>query len=527
MKNSVSKRLSALVLGGVMTISANVWAAETVELTLQDTVSLALKNNRDIKGAAYDFDAARWALHEARRNAGLQAGYSGSWNRLGGDTYWKNYQRINDTHHHEVSTAFQATFPLYTGGLNENRIKAAELGRDASKLGLEATKQQIKLAATEAYYKLLQCRDMVEVETESVNTLQAHLDNVNAQYHVGTVAKSDVLRTQVQLANAQQALVTRQNDYDVAMASLNNLIGLPTDTKIDIKDELKYQKYELTLEECEKYALLYRPDLMAAERQAGSAEAAKNAARAGYLPQINAVATKAFTGEHGLNHDHSDTWTVGFSASWNFWDNNITSAQVQQKKAAWKKAEEMYLKTLESVQLDVRTAYLSLLAAEKNIFTTSVAVEQAQDDYKIAQVRYNAGVGTNLDVMDAEEKLNSVQNTYITALYNYNTSKAALDRAMGIKVDLDVAPYQPKGMVAMVVPVKEGETPKLAPIIRPRTDVPKKVGAANTKPAKETENNEVGETVSGNTVQTAAALKREQYEAYAAWIAAQQAGSEQ
>ena len=89
----------------------------------------------------------------------------------------------------------------------------------------------------------------------------------------------------------------------------------------------------------------------------------------------------------------------------------------------------------------MRTAYLGLQAAEKNIQTTSVAVTRAEEDYKIAQVRYSAGVGTNLDVMDANEKLTTARTNYYTALYNYNTSKASLDKAMGIPVDLDVVKY--------------------------------------------------------------------------------------
>lgn len=106
------------------------------------------------------------------------------------------------------------------------------------------------------------------------------------------------------------------------------------------------------------------------------------------------------------------------------------------------KAEEAAAAARETIQLDVRTAYLSLRAAEKNIHTTQVAVDKAQEDYKIAQVRYSAGVGTNLDVMDADEKLVTAQTNYYQALYNYNTSKAQLDKAMGIPVDLDVVKYQ-------------------------------------------------------------------------------------
>ena len=131
-------------------------------------------------------------------------------------------------------------------------------------------------------------------------------------------------------------------------------------------------------------------------------------------------------------------------ANWAAFDNNGTQAQVNQKRAAVHKLQQAAEDTREQIALDVQTAYLSLLAAEKNIKTTNVAVEHAVEDFKIAQVRYTAGVGTNLDVTDADEKLVAAQTNYYDALYNYNLSKAALDRAMGLPVDLDTVSYREK-----------------------------------------------------------------------------------
>ena len=136
---------------------------------------------------------------------------------------------------------------------------------------------------------------------------------------------------------------------------------------------------------------------------------------------------------------------------------------------------------------------MNLLAAEKNIQTTKVAVDKAQEDYKIAQVRYSAGVGTNLDVMDAEEKLTSTQTTYITALYDYNTSKASLDKAMGLKVDLDVAPYVPS-QAGTEFPIKEAAqqpadektapaASELHPVQLPHADRPEAGAAASSDSA--------------------------------------------
>ena len=283
---------------------------------------------------------------------------------------------------------------------------------------------------------------MIKVQQESVNTLQEHLDNVNAQYRVGTVAKSDVLASQVQLANAQQALVTAQNNYDVAVSSLNNIIGLPTDTVLDIRDELKNTKYDLSLEDCTTYALANRADGAAAYYGVKQAEAGINSAKAGNYPTVNAQANKAIADETAFGDDRNELWTAGISASWNIFDNGVTSAKVKSAEASLLQAQEKSKQQDDTIRLDVRTAYLNLKAAAKNIQTTATAVEQAKEDYKIAQVRYSAGVGTNLDVMDASEKLTSAQTNYYTALYDYNTSKASLDKAMGLPIDIDVAKYR-------------------------------------------------------------------------------------
>ncbi|MEG1160133.1 MAG: TolC family protein, partial [Acidaminococcaceae bacterium] len=98
------------------------------------------------------------------------------------------------------------------------------------------------------------------------------------------------------------------------------------------------------------------------------------------------------------------------------------------------KAEEAYRQTTDNVQLDVRNSYLNLKEAEKRISTSYVAVAKAEEDYHIAQVRYQAGVGTNTDVIDAQVALTQAKTNYVQALYDYNTSNATLERAMGIPV---------------------------------------------------------------------------------------------
>jgi outer membrane protein TolC len=235
-------------------------------------------------------------------------------------------------------------------------------------------------------------------------------------------------------------LVTTQNDYDLSVSTFNNVIGLPLDTGVMIRDELKYEKYDLALDNCIVYAQQHRPDGIAAIKAIKQAEAGIKIAQAGQKPQVNFVASDTIDDTKAFG-DQSNKWGAGVSASWNLFDSNVTNSQIKTAEAAKTKAEIVANQQLDTIQLEVRSAYLSMNAAEKNIQTTKVAVEQAQEDYKIAQVRYSAGVGTNIDVIDAQVALTTAQTNYIQTLYDYNTSKATLDKAMGIQVDLDASQY--------------------------------------------------------------------------------------
>ena len=209
-RQSLNKTITAAVLAGSLFLGgiSAASAEEAVNLTLDNSVQMALQNNRTIKQSAYDTQSARWALKEAQGQKGVSVGWQTTAYAVGGETY--DLQN-KDASYGNVLTA---SIPIYSGGRLENAVKSGKIGVDISDLNWENTKQQGKLNATEGYYKILQCRNLVGVNKESVDQLQAHLTTVDAKYAAGTVAKSDVLRSQVELADAQQSLVNAQNNYD-------------------------------------------------------------------------------------------------------------------------------------------------------------------------------------------------------------------------------------------------------------------------------------------------------------------------
>lgn len=433
----VGHLVRALALTAAVGLFTGTVSAETMHVDLRRSVQMALENNRTIKQALTDVDAAHASLAQANRSMGPTLTWQTSANRVGGEAYEGAGVKYN------YGNTGTIALPVYNAALNAQR-RAARYGLNAADFALEQTKQSIRLTATMDYFNILQARNLVKVREETVATLTTHLADVNAQFRVGTVARADVLASEVELANAQQNLTTAKNTYEVAVATLNNVIGVPTDTMLTINDELRYTGYDLSLDDCTDFGLIYRADGAAAVYAVKQAQAGVRTAQAGYHPTVNAAATRSIAGERPFKDDHksSNTWAVGVSASWNIFDSGVTATQVTAAKAKLRKAEESLAETDEKIRLDVRTAYLNLRAAEQNIKTTEKAVKQAEEDYNIARVRYNAGVGTNLEVMRASDNLTTARMNYSTALYSYNTGKASLDNAMGVPVDLDAVRYR-------------------------------------------------------------------------------------
>ncbi|HIU63760.1 MAG TPA: TolC family protein [Candidatus Avacidaminococcus intestinavium] len=428
--------LMATVLAGL--VSMQTAFAAPVEVTLDKAVSMALKTNPTVKISEAESEAAEGQKDAVKASRWFTINFNSDFSRGGYYDPVTNpvtnipSKGLQDTY----NNGFSASVPLYTGGKLSGTIEQAVQNYRASEYGVAEAYQAVKLSATDAFFTVLQTENVVALSQESVDRLKAHLNNVNAQYQVGVVAKVDVLRSEVELADAEQTLIKAQNAHDLAVANLNNIIGLPHESEIVVAEKLGYEEYTNALENCITFALANRPELYQAEASVESAKAGVKVARAGYLPQVSASASNKWS-SHSWPGDDDENWGVGIGLSMNVFDSGVTAGKVKSAKATLLKAEETYRKTKDEIQLDVRNNYLNLREAEKRISTAQVAVLKAEEDYHIAQVRYQAGVGTNLDVMDSQVALTQAKNNYVQALYDYNTSGASLEKAMGVPVSVN------------------------------------------------------------------------------------------
>ena len=436
-----AKQATALLAGTMIMAAALPGFAAPVELTLEEAVAMALKSNPAVKISESELEKANWDVSVAKAGKAPSVTLSHNASRYKTGASSSYYYTGSSIAKYPVpaylttlyANSIDMTLPLYTGGKLEGTIDNAKLAVKIADLGVTDTQQQIKLNATTGYYKILQTRNLVILNGESLDRLTEHLKNVEAQYNAGTVAKTDVLRSEVEKADAEQNLIIAKNSYELAVSNLNNIISLPLATELSVKDELKYQKYDKTMEECIAVSLNNRPDLAQSKTNVEIAKTNIKVAESGNKLTVSATASEKWH-DSDFPGTENNTWTIGISANYNLFDAGLTKAQVKGAGAELTKATEQLRQVKDSVQLEVRQAYLNMLEAEKRIDTSKVAVVKGEEDYKIAQVRYSAGVGTNLDVIDSQVALTSAKTDYVQALYDYNTSRANLDKAMGLSV---------------------------------------------------------------------------------------------
>ena len=445
-RNKLTRRFLALSVALSLALCQSAFAGETVELNLDDAMQRAFQTNPTVSIAQYELDSTRASYNAARQSRGVSISANHTTQRGGydDDQYVSRlkgidgagnllYDRVNAGKGigNKHSNGLTASLPIFTGGKLSGTIKQAKANYQYNEVGVQRTYNEMRSTVTNGYFNMLQADNMQKLSAESVTRLEDHLKNVQAQYDVGVVAKVDVLRSQVELANAKQTLIQAENSYQVAEANMNKIVGLPMDTNLKLDNLLVYNAYDKNMDDCLAYAAEHRPELMQAKYNVDAAKGALMVARSGHMPQVAASASQAWS-DTNWPGDENGNWGVGVNVTLNVFDTGVTLSKIHGAEADLKKAQETYRDTVDSVNLDVRSNYLGLREAEKRISTTKLAVEQADEDYRIAQLRYMSGVGTNTDVLDAQVALTQAKTNYTQALYDYNTSKTALETSIGV-----------------------------------------------------------------------------------------------
>ena len=423
-----------------------IYAVAAEPLTLEESIYIALKNSIVIDSAKEGINAATAQKREAVTGFLPKFNTSYNYTRLN-EAPFSRFEGLpapfNNLNGLELPVgtkdnfnwAIEARQPLFTGGGLIANYQAAKIGEDAAQMEGTAKIQDVVQDVKIAYFDILRAQKIMETALQSVEMLTAHRDVSQNYFNVGMIPKNDLLHTEVELANGKQTLIKAQNAVEISKARFNTILKRKIFTPVEIVDVLKYQPLDKQLDECFDIALKSRPELMIASLRAKQAGKLVNVARSEYLPTLSLMANYTRFGDNpslgGSDFKDAESWYLMGVVSWNFWEWGKTKFRVDASRARENQALDAQKELNDQITLEIKYAYLNLQEAEKQIAVSRQVIEQAEENFRIAQERFKERVSTSTEVLDAQTLLTKSKSDYANALGDYNINYARLQRAMG------------------------------------------------------------------------------------------------
>ena len=329
--------------------------------------------------------------------------------------------------------------PVFSGFSRLTQYEISSLGLDVARLLERQARQDLILKVKKAYFELLQMEKLEKVAQQAVTQLAAHAEVARNFHEVGMTPRNDLLKAEVELANAKQEFVVAKNNVLVTMSRFNMLLRRPIDDPVAVEDVMTHEPFTQAYEDCVETALKQRDEIQVADQELKIAEKDVKLTRKDYYPSIDLQANYYKKGDNagldgGDGISNRDEWDVVATASWTLWDWRKTHYNVREKFSRLAQAKHKRVEIIDSIQQEVKEAYLRVKESEKNILTVQKAVEQAQENFRISEERYKEQVATSTEVLDAQALLTKTQTNYFNALSAFNISKARLNRAIGIEL---------------------------------------------------------------------------------------------
>lgn len=444
------------------------------DLTLDEAVALALRQNPDLLKQLAELERTRGILIEARGKAlphlSLQATYDQQDPRLveqfefdssgGGETpeiliptgpspgpgqpaptidigeLFSTSQRDDRVSPDKTwQIRLEVRQVIYAGGQVRAGIAIAKFIEDSAYYQLRNIIDQVIAKTRTQFYTVLTNRSLITVQEESVRLQSDLLTDQRNRFEAGTVPRFNVLRAEVELANTQPLLIRARNDYLIAQIELARILGLDPGPggrpAFNCVGELTVTPRPFDIIQALELGKARRPFLKVQRQQIKIQAQQIKIALAGYQPQVTGTAGYLVRNSRLTDDIEAtvDGWFFGLIGSWNLFDAFETHGRVKQARAALEAARITYSDGVLQVELEVQQAYLNLITARETIRSQQKNVEQAKEALRLANERLGAGAGTQLEVLDARVALTRAQTTELQARGDYNKALAEFDRA--------------------------------------------------------------------------------------------------
>jgi outer membrane protein TolC len=308
-----------------------------------------------------------------------------------------------------------------------------KMGVDLAGLQRKAALRDVAFQVTEAYYRVLQAMRMADVAQRSVENIDAQVKRAQSFYRAGTVGRNDVLRAELGLAAAQQRLIQASGAVVLARGHLATLMGLAPDAAIEPADKIADVTVSppMAATQAEDRAVADRLEMKEIAAQTEQARAAESLAKSKMLPQMNAVANYTHSSPASMFAPKQDIWFIGATASWDIWEGGGTYYGIDEAKARLAQALAARRKAENAIRLETRSAHVNTTTAAQALDVARHAVEQAEENFRIEQKRYESTDNTSFDVLDAENQLTTARGQLQAATYDYLIAQSNLARAIG------------------------------------------------------------------------------------------------
>lgn len=412
-------------------------------ISVLDSIRIAIHNNPDVdiaissirqaEAAIDEADAAFWpalTFYTEYTKADSPSTYlfkKIDQRRLSDRTDFNDPGKIEN-----FETGFSARYNIYNGGRDILRKRMAETGLELGRLDRLSVENALVASVIQAYYNTLAALDFIAIANESVKTVDSQLRIMIVKYKAGGALKSDILSLDVRLAQARENDIRAENNYKLSVAALASLLGADADTKIELSGA-EWRPVELPSDYnagiVEAFGM--RPELLKVRQQLIQSKMALDMEKSGYMPRLDAQG-KYYNDNSDLSY-YSDraNWAAGVILNWDIFTGFSTTARVKKARAVLNQMLAADRKTTQSIQLDVKTAYLRSSEAKARLAVAKASVARAKESLSLVRKQYEGGTATITRYLDAELAFNTARVRDRSAFYDWKKAQADIGRALG------------------------------------------------------------------------------------------------
>ena len=395
-------------------------------IDLGKCIAIALKNHPDMVAAASSQKASISRIGQAKSSYYPQVSINADFMRVKQPSFSSGSTTDSTTDTYDGSVTLNQL--LYDFGRTSAQVGIKKFLSESSGANVTTTARDVSYAVKQSYYGLLNARDTLVDNRETVKNFEQHLDMAKKLFEAGIKPMIDVTKAEMDLSQARLSMIKAQNDTRVARLTLTNSMGIDEMPDIKIKDAPPYAEYIIIPEESLNRAYANRPDLKALQWEYDAAKRSIDYAKTGNYPNLSGTAG---IGKTGRDFPLNDEWSIGAGLSIPIFTGFNVRYQVDEARSnlITKKAEIDRLK--QNIKLDVQKALVNLSEIKEAITVASVGMYQAKQNREQAEGRYAEGIGNAIEVSDALTSELTAKTNYTIVQYQYWLAIAALQKAMG------------------------------------------------------------------------------------------------